>query len=82
MPERDAPWVLAAIHGASAHREALPDARATAALAIAEKDPATAKALVEGMSGDAVARAYAAIGDKASAAAAASDTVLKSQLGG
>jgi thioredoxin-like negative regulator of GroEL len=58
------------------------DARATAALAIAEKDPATAKALVEGMSGDAVARAYAAIGDKASAAAAATDTVLKSQLGG
>lgn len=58
------------------------DARATAALAIAETDPTTAKALVDGMRGDAVARAYAAIGDKAAASGAASDPVLKSQLGG
>ena len=32
--------------------------------------------------GDAVARAYAAIGEKGAAAAAAADPVLKSQFGG
>lgn len=58
------------------------DAAATAALGIAEKDPATARALLEGLSGDAVARAYAAIGEKGAAAAAVTDPVLKSQLGG
>ncbi len=58
------------------------DARATAALAIADKDPATAKSLLDGLSGDAVARAYAAMGDNASASAAAADPLLKSQLGG
>jgi hypothetical protein len=58
------------------------DAAATAALGIAEKDPATARALLEGLSGDAVARAYAAIGEKGAAAAAAADPVLKSQFGG
>ena len=58
------------------------DARVTAALAIAEKDPGTARSLLEGLSGDTVARAWAAVGDKSSAAAAAADPVLKSQLGG
>ncbi|MDP2311445.1 MAG: hypothetical protein Q8P41_00955 [Pseudomonadota bacterium] len=58
------------------------DARATAALAIAEKDPATSKALLEGVNGDAAARAYAALGDKATASGAANDPILKSQLGG
>jgi hypothetical protein len=66
----------------SAPADGFADARATAALAIADKDPATAKALLEGLSGDAAARAWAAIGDKAAASAAASDLVLKSQLGG
>ena len=41
-----------------------------------------ARALLEGLSGDAVARAYAAIGEKGAAAAAAADPVLKSQFGG
>lgn len=58
------------------------DARATAALALAEKDADGARALLDGYSGDAVARAFAAIGDKGAAAAAATDPVLKKQLGG
>lgn len=58
------------------------DARATAALAVAEKDGDTARTLLDGISGDAAARAWAAIGDKASASSAAADPVLKSQLGG
>jgi tetratricopeptide (TPR) repeat protein len=58
------------------------DAKATAALATAEKDPATARALLDGLHGDAAARAWAAIGDKDAAQAAAADPVLKTQLGG
>lgn len=58
------------------------DAAATAALGIAEKDPETARTLLDGLSGDAVARAYVSMGDKAAAAAAVSDPVLKTQLGG
>lgn len=67
---------------AGAPADGLADAAATAALGIAEKDPATARALLEGLSGDAVARAYAAMGDTASASAAATEPVFKSQLGG
>lgn len=58
------------------------DARVTAALVITEKDPESARMLLQGMSGDAAARALAGIGDKAAAAAAATDPVLKKQLGG
>jgi hypothetical protein len=58
------------------------DALATAAIAIAEKDADTAKALLAGASGDAAARAFAAAGDKTAGAGVAADPVLKSQLGG
>ncbi len=58
------------------------DAKTTAALAIAEKDAVTARALLEGVNGDAAARAWAAIGDKAMAASVASDSMFRSQLGG
>lgn len=58
------------------------DARATAAVLLAEKDADGARALLEGLSGDSVARAWAAVGDKGSGASAAADPVLKKQLGG
>lgn len=58
------------------------DARATAAMLIAPKDGATAKALLDGYSGDAVARALAESGDSAGAMNVAADPVFKKQLGG
>ncbi len=58
------------------------DARATAAMLIAPKDGATAKALLDGYSGDAVARALAESGDSAGAVNVAADPVFKKQLGG
>ncbi len=75
--------------GAAIPPQGIADARATAALVIARdpvsgapRDPETAKKLLAGLNGDAVARALAEAGDPASAAAAAVDTLLKSQLGG
>ncbi len=67
---------------ASIPAEGVADARATASLVIAARDPATARRLVEGLSGDVVARALVEAGDAASAAAAAADSLFKSQLGG
>ena len=58
------------------------DARVTAAAVIAPRDPATARQLLDGMTGDGAARVLASMGDKAGAAAAASDPVMKKQLGG
>lgn len=58
------------------------DARATAAVLLAPKDGAGAKALLDGYSGDAVARALAEAGDSAGAANVAADPVFKKQLGG
>ncbi len=58
------------------------DARATAAVLLAPKDGAAAKALLDGYSGDAVARALAETGDSAGAANVAADPVFKKQLGG
>lgn len=58
------------------------DARVTAAAVIAARDPATARQLLEGMTGDGAARVLASMGDKAGAAAVASDPVMKKQLGG
>ncbi|MFZ5481888.1 MAG: hypothetical protein ACOZNI_34325 [Myxococcota bacterium] len=58
------------------------DARVTAALAIAEKDADAAKELLDGLSGDAAARALAAVGDKSAGAEAAVDPILKAQMGG
>lgn len=58
------------------------DASVTAALVVADKDPASARALVDGLSGDGVARVLVAVGDKAGAARAATDPALKAQLGG
>jgi thioredoxin-like negative regulator of GroEL len=58
------------------------DARVTAASVIAPRDPATARKLLEGMSGDGAARVLVMLGDKAAAAAMASDPILKKQLGG
>lgn len=66
---------------ATAPADGYVDARATAALVLAAKDPGTAKTLVDGLSGDAAARALAALGDKAAAAKAAKDPILKAQLG-
>jgi len=63
-------------------QQGLADARATAAIVIAAKDPATAQKLLSGLSGDSVARALAESGDVAGAAAAAQDPFFKAQLGG
>jgi hypothetical protein len=67
---------------AGAPADGYADARATAAHAVAEKDPATARSLLDGVSGDVAARAWASLGDNAAASGAAVDPVLKSQLGG
>ena len=56
------------------------DARATAALLIAEKDAETAKKLLEGQNGDAAARAWALLGDAQSAGTVAADPVFKAQF--
>lgn len=56
------------------------DARVTAAVLISEKDSDAAKRLLEGQTGDAAARALAALGDSAGATAAAADPVLKAQF--
>lgn len=58
------------------------DARATAAILLAEKDPDGARTLLEGLSGDAAARGWAAVGDKSAGASAAAETSFKKQLGG
>jgi thioredoxin-like negative regulator of GroEL len=62
--------------------DGLSDAKVTAAQVIAERDPATAKALLTGLTGDGAARVLAAMGDKAGAASLAADPILKKQLGG
>lgn len=61
--------------------EALADARVTAADLVAAVDPAAAAALLDGLTGDAAARARAALGD-AGAATLAADPVLRAVLGG
>jgi hypothetical protein len=68
--------------GASAPADGLADARATAALAIALKDADTARKLLDGLSGDAAARAWVGLGDLGQAAKVASDPMFKMQLGG
>lgn len=56
------------------------DARATAALLIAERDAETARKLLEGQSGDATARAWALLGDMQTAGTVAMDPVFKAQF--
>ncbi|GDX81280.1 hypothetical protein LBMAG42_30910 [Deltaproteobacteria bacterium] len=56
------------------------DARATAALLIADRDAETARKLLEGQKGDAAARAYASLGDMATAGTVAMDPVFKAQF--
>lgn len=56
------------------------DARATAAILIADRDTATAKKLLEGQSGDAAARAWATLGDSSTAGTVAMDPVFKAQF--
>ncbi len=56
------------------------DARATAALLIAERDAETARKLLEGQSGDASARAWALLGDMQTAGTVAMDPVFKAQF--
>jgi tetratricopeptide (TPR) repeat protein len=67
---------------AGAPADGYADARVSAALAVADKDAGAARALLQGVSGDAAARAWAAIGDSPAGAAVVADAVLKSQLGG
>lgn len=62
--------------------DGLTDAKATAALAIAEKDAGTARQLLEGLRGDAAARAWLALGDEARASSVAADPLFKLTLGG
>jgi hypothetical protein len=66
----------------TAPADGLSDARATAALAICKSDPETAKALLEGLTGDAPARVWAELGDPAAAARVAKDPFFKTTLGG
>lgn len=68
--------------GTIAPADAVADARATAAMAIARTDPTLAKTLIDGYRGDAVARAWAELGDAARGAAVADDPFFKMQLGG
>ena len=56
------------------------DARATAALLIADRDAETAKRLLEGQTTDAAARAWATLGDSATAGTVAVDPVFKAQF--
>lgn len=66
----------------TAPADGLSDARATAALAIAKQDPDTAKALLQGLTGDAPARVWVELGDPAAAAKVAKDPFFKATLGG
>jgi tetratricopeptide (TPR) repeat protein len=65
---------------AGAPADGYADARATAAMIVAEKDPEAARRLVDGLPGDAAARVLAALGDPGAAAAAAADPILKAQF--
>ncbi len=65
---------------AIAPADGLADARATAALLIAERDGETARKLLEGQSGDAAARAWALLGDLQTAGTVAVDPVFKAQF--
>lgn len=56
------------------------DARATAAVLIADRDADTARRLIEGQSTDAAARAWAILGDPGTAGTVAMDPVLKAQF--
>jgi uncharacterized protein HemY len=67
---------------AFAPADGLADAKITAAVAVSEKDADTARRLLEGLRGDAAARALAQLGDTAGAASAAADPLFKRQLGG
>jgi tetratricopeptide (TPR) repeat protein len=60
--------------------EGLADARVTAAMIVASTDAVTAKQLLNGVAGDAAARALASLGEPAGGVAA--DPVFKAQLGG
>lgn len=60
--------------------DGLADARATAALLIAERDGETAKRLLEGQTGDGAARAWALLGDVQTAGTVAMDPVFKAQF--
>jgi hypothetical protein len=68
--------------GAGIPVDGLSDARVTAAFAIADKDPDTARALVAGLRGDGAARLLAKLNDPANAAMVAADPLLKAQFGG
>jgi len=68
--------------GTIAPPDGLVDAKTTAASVIAQRDPATARQLVQGVKSDGAARVLAALGDKAAALEAVVDPVLKKQLGG
>ncbi|MBM4369317.1 MAG: tetratricopeptide repeat protein [Deltaproteobacteria bacterium] len=56
------------------------DARATAAILIADRDAETARKLLEGQSTDAAARAWAILGDPGTAGTVAMDPVFKAQF--
>jgi tetratricopeptide (TPR) repeat protein len=60
--------------------DGLADARATAALLIAERDGEIARRLLEGQSGDGAARAWALLGDVQTAGTVAMDPVFKAQF--
>ncbi len=60
--------------------DGLADARATAALLIAERDGETAKRLLDGQTGDGAARAWALLGDVQTAGTVAMDPVFKAQF--
>lgn len=64
----------------TAPADGLADARATAALLIAERDGETAKRLLEGQTGDGAARAWALLGDVNTAGTVAMDPVFKAQF--
>ncbi|MSQ01120.1 MAG: hypothetical protein EXR71_04385 [Myxococcales bacterium] len=66
--------------GAIAPADGYADARATAALLVAEKDGETARKLLEGQTGDAAARAWALLGDVQQAGTVAVDPVFKAQF--
>lgn len=67
---------------AIAPADGLADARATAAIALGTRDLDTARGLLEGLSGDAAARAWIELGDPGRAAAVAKETTFARALGG